>query len=140
MVTKHNTRLHTRRSNPTLSWFPTRRVGRPPKYIVAAEPLAGRDATPEAPPLVQPEVSGRIVRWPTPQPDFAVSMITPGVDAVEVVGGGPRIALVVDGGVTMSVSSRTLETPRGSVVWVPAGDGPLFVEGTGRTFVATVGR
>jgi mannose-6-phosphate isomerase len=116
------------------------RGGLTAKHIDVQELLAVLDPAAGPPPVVAPERTGRIVRWPAPDPDFAMSMVDAGTDEV-VVDAGPRVAIVVDGEVRLGVGDAggTLVAPSGSVVWVPAADGPLRIYGDGRTFVATVG-
>jgi len=117
------------------------RGGLTSKHVDVQELLVVADVTPDAPPVVSPvaSASGRIVSWPTPDPDFAVSMVRPGAERVSVAREGPRVAMVVDGHVRAAAGSRALELDRGAVIWVPASDGPLALEGEGTTFVAAVG-
>jgi mannose-6-phosphate isomerase len=114
------------------------RGGLTPKHVDVDELLVVLDGTPGPPPVVTPISDDGLTWWPTFDPDFAVSAVGPATSPV-MLGPGPRILIVVEGPVVLATMDASLEARKGSVVWVPASDGAVWVGGPGRAFVATVG-
>jgi mannose-6-phosphate isomerase len=119
------------------------RGGLTPKHIDVAELLEILDFRPLPAPYLRPELVAPGVSVFRPDvPDFMLTVVTPdaaphGVD-VTIVGGGPAIAFVGSGAVTLdgAEASHTLE--RGAAAYV-SGEETLHVSGSGLLFLATAG-
>ena len=106
------------------------------KHVDVAELLAVLDATPLAPAVQRP--SGPVHTYDSPVPEFAltrIELIGPGVARPA----GPRIVLVLEGGVSLRAGGRELALGRGQSAWVAAEDGPCEVSGSGLVFEASLG-
>jgi mannose-6-phosphate isomerase len=88
-----------------------------------------------------PVASGAELVYPTPSPEFRLSMIELGAGSAfrtRVV--GPEILLCTEGTVVARANGAATQTlPRGSSVFVPARDASYELAGTGTVFRATVG-
>lgn len=114
------------------------RGGLTPKHIDVDELLAVLDPAPGPPPVVEPVGRGRVRRWPTPDPDFAVTEVSPGTLPHEVRTDGPSVVLVLDDPVAVASGCDEIELLPGTVLWVPASDGAFRLRGDGRAFVVGV--
>ncbi|WP_028649750.1 mannose-6-phosphate isomerase, class I [Nocardiopsis sp. CNT312] len=73
-------------------------------------------------------------------PEFTLHEIGPGRVAAYLPGEGPSVVLVLDGRVEMVAEvGHGLTLVRGESVFIPAGSGPVKVEGRGHVVAATVG-
>ena len=117
------------------------RGGLTPKHVDVGELMKVLDFSPGDQPVLHgdPGIAGESV-YRTPAPEFRLSRLEPGPDKREITHPGPQVLLVVDGSIELSDGRRTLlDVPRGRSVWIGAGDGPVWISGTGTTFRAIDG-
>ncbi len=119
------------------------RGGLTPKHVDVPELLEVLDFRPLPAPYLRPEVLAPGVSVFRPDvPDFVLTVVAPdaaerGVD-LTIPGGGPAIAFVASGAVTLDGvdASHTLE--RGSAVYI-SGERTVHISGDGLVFLATTG-
>lgn len=117
------------------------RGGLTPKHVDVGELMKVLDFSPGDQPILHgdPGIAGEWV-YRTPAPEFRLSRLEPGTAKLEITHPGPQVLLVVDGSIEVSDGRRTVVgVPRGRSVWIGAGDGPVWVSGTGTAFRATDG-
>jgi mannose-6-phosphate isomerase len=119
------------------------RAGLTAKHIDIPELLANVDYVAAPPIRIAPEVFHGATRvFYAPVDDFELSVTTlddPDCETHPLPGRGPRILLCLDGELTVSTSGDgTLTLTRGQSAFVPAGDGRVSVQGTGRLVQADV--
>lgn len=121
------------------------RAGLTPKHVDAAELMRITDFTPRPIPVVVPERSGPVTTYRPGAAEFELAFVTPpaGDEAWhDVPVSGPRILLVLDGELDVTVHSRpgddSERAARGVSLFVPAAAGTLSLRGTGRAVVVGV--
>ncbi len=117
------------------------RGGLTPKHVDVPELLEVLDFRPAPAPYLRPEVPAPGVSVFRPDgPDFALTVVTPdaavrGTDlAIE--GGGPAIAFVSSGAVTLDGGDASFTLERGAAAYL-AGEPTVHVSGDGILFLAT---
>ena len=113
------------------------RGGLTPKHVDVDELLAVLDVRPGPPPIVRPLADGASRRYLTPADEFELSLVHLADRPAPVPGGRPRVVLCLEGEADLATAGDRLHLDRGGSAWVPAGDGPLALTGTGRVAVAT---
>lgn len=113
------------------------RGGLTEKYVDVEELLAVLDCRPGPPPIIQAVTTGAVHRYPTPVPEFDLSVIDLAEAPVVLPGGHPRIVLCLAGTATLSVTGGDLSLPKGIAAWVPAADGPVSLTGAGQVAMAS---
>ena len=117
------------------------RGGLTPKHVDVPELMKVLDFTPGEVPVLHgdPGLPGEWV-YPTPAAEFRLSRLEPVAEPREITHDGPQVLLTVEGEIEVSdAAGRRLTVPRGRSVWIAAGDGPVWVSGTGSAFRATDG-
>jgi mannose-6-phosphate isomerase len=117
------------------------RGGLTPKHVDVAELMKVLDfATGDVPVLVgDPGMKNEWV-YPTPAAEFRLSRLEPADEPRDITHDGPQVLLTVDGVIEVGkASGERLTVSRGRSVWIAAGDGPVWVSGTGTAFRATDG-
>ncbi|MCV7280131.1 mannose-6-phosphate isomerase, class I [Mycolicibacterium flavescens] len=125
------------------------RGGLTPKHVDVPELLRVLDFTPAADVVVRSEVveDGIESVYPTPAPEFAVSVLRIDGDRVghEIDAptrhDGPQILLCTEGSTVVHAKGDTVTLHKGSAAWVSADDGPIRLAATEPTtlFRSTVG-
>ncbi|PQE00538.1 mannose-6-phosphate isomerase, class I [Mycobacterium sp. EPG1] len=125
------------------------RGGLTPKHVDVPELLRVLDFTPAEDVLVTPETirDGAEIVYPTPAPEFAVSVVNIDGDAVgheidaPIRHDGPQVLLCTEGAVTVHAKASAVDLARGAAAWVSADDGPirLSAQEPTRLFRVTVG-
>jgi mannose-6-phosphate isomerase len=119
------------------------RGGLTPKHVDVPELLEVLDFRPAPAPYLTPEVPSPGVSVFRPDvPDFVLTVVAPdaaarGVD-LAIPGGGPAIAFVSSGAVTLDGAEASFTIERGSAAFID-GERSLHVRGDGEFFVATPG-
>ncbi len=117
------------------------RGGLTPKHVDVAELMRVLDfSAGDVPVLVgDPGMTNEWV-YPTPAAEFRLSRLEPADEPRDITHAGPQVLFTVDGVIEVAkASGERLTVPRGRSVWVAAGDGPVWVSGTGTAFRATDG-
>jgi mannose-6-phosphate isomerase len=118
------------------------RGGLTPKHVDVAELMRVLDFTPGPVPVLRgdPGLPGEWV-YPTPAAEFKLSRLEPVPEPRNITHDGPQVLLTVDGEIEVTDESTgaKLTVPRGQSVWIAAGDGPVWLSGTGSAFRATDG-
>jgi len=117
------------------------RGGLTPKHVDVAELMKVLDFSTGDVPVLHGD-PGMKNEWvyPTSAPEFQLSRLEPTDDPIRLSHAGPQVLLTVDGEIEVSDETGVrLTVPRGRSVWVAAGDGPVWVSGTGVAFRATDG-
>jgi mannose-6-phosphate isomerase len=119
------------------------RGGLTPKHVDVAGLLEILDFRPLPAPYLHPASPEPGVQVFTPGvPDFQLTVVTPdaaaeGVD-LAIAGGGPAIAFVTSGAVTLDGGEASLTLERGAAAYV-SGERGIHVRGRGQLFLATAG-
>lgn len=106
------------------------------KHVDVAELLDVVDTSPLGVDVQRP--SGPVHTYRSPVPEFALTRVQLRGRAVER-DAGPHIVLALEGEVELWAGDRSLALARGESAWVPAGDGPLRLQGSGLAFDVTLG-
>jgi mannose-6-phosphate isomerase len=113
------------------------RAGLTSKHVDVAELMRVADFAPSLPGAIAPKHSGEgAISFVPPVDDFRVSVLT--TRGGQVVGGpaeGPRILVAVEGVIEVHAGG-TQAVEAGGAVFIPHGDGPLSVSGSGTAVVA----
>ena len=125
------------------------RGGLTPKHVDVPELLRVLDFTPAEDIFVTPEShrDGAEIIYPTPAPEFSVSVLGIGSDQVghEIDAtarrDGPQILLCTEGAATVRAKADSVVLKKGAAAWVSADDGPirLVADEPFRMFRVTVG-
>ncbi|GAB2685656.1 mannose-6-phosphate isomerase, class I [Thalassiella azotivora] len=108
------------------------------KHVDVTELLRVVDFTPGDLPLVAPSVAGARRTWRPAVPDFQLTRVRPTGTPVAVPDAGPRVVLCLDGEAVLRTDGGSCALARGAAVLVPAGEGPLTVDGRADVVVAAV--
>lgn len=117
------------------------RGGLTPKHVDVGELMKVLDFSPGDQPILHgdPGAPGEWV-YRTPAPEFRLSRLEPASGRLEITHAGPQVLLVVSGSIEVTDGrGATVRVPRGRSVWIGAGDGPVWVGGSGTAFRATDG-
>ncbi|HEV7742265.1 MAG TPA: mannose-6-phosphate isomerase, class I [Pseudolysinimonas sp.] len=119
------------------------RGGLTPKHVDVAELLEILDFRPLPAPYLRPEVVSPGVSVFRPGiPDFMLTVVSPDAAGpgahVSIAGGGPAIAFVVSGAVTLDGAESSFTLEPGAAAYL-RGEESVRVQGNGLTFLATSG-
>jgi len=109
------------------------RGGLTTKHVDVAELTAVVDFEPGAPHLVSPVPIGPgELAFRTPAPEFDFSVITVSPAGRSLAHAGPQVLLAIDGSISLvDVHGRRLTVRPGQSVFLPARQGPVWIDGTG---------
>jgi mannose-6-phosphate isomerase len=118
------------------------RGGLTPKHVDVPELMRVLDFTPGPVDVLHGDL-GLPGEWVyrTPAAEFRLSRLEPVPQPRNITHDGPQVLLTVDGEieVTDETTGAELTVPRGHSVWIAAGDGPVWLSGSGSAFRATDG-
>jgi mannose-6-phosphate isomerase len=115
------------------------RGGLTPKHVDVPELLQVLDFRPFSVEVSSP--SGDVVAYPTPSAEFELTRVRASEAQAVLDRRGPDILLCVEGSVTVTCGTQTLELEQGASAFVAASEGPrLTIAGSGVAFRATTGR
>lgn len=112
------------------------RGGLTPKNIDVEELLAVVDCTPIDPPVQSPD--GAVHTFDAPVPEFALTRIELGPNAVDATVIGPEIVIVTSGTAVVEGGNDRVELNQGEVAFIEATDGDYKLFGDGVAFRAAV--
>lgn len=111
------------------------RAGLTSKHVDVDALLEVAVTTPSRPDLPEGRSEGATTAYAPPVAEFRLSILEGGGAEFEA---GPRMILALEGGAHVRTGSSEATLAKGGAVFVPDSDGPVTVESTGRTAVASV--
>ena len=115
------------------------RGGLTPKHVDVDELLSVLRFEPGVPAAPVARTAGRCTTYEAGEDAFALAVVAPGEDPLELEPAGPTLALAVGGPVTLTGQAAMLELDHGRAAFLPPSDGPVAISGPGHLWWATTG-